>query len=371
MRDIIADHFTTPATPASPASRYAYGAAPVRSPARIPSLDGIRAVAIGLVLWAHTSGARGYPAWANVWAANPHYRLGGLGVRIFFVLSGFLITGIILKELDATGTVSLRRFYVRRSLRIMPAYLCYLVAVGAMAVVALVELSTSDALRALTYTSNYATAPSRVVEHLWSLAVEEQFYLLWPAVLLMLSRRGAGGVALGVVMLAPIVRLVAVTWFPGSPQAGGRAFEATADALAVGCLLAMWRDILWRSPVYRRVVLSRWMVPALFVIGMAAGVSVKLGVLVGQSLVTIAIALGIDRCVRRPEGVLGSLLNWRPIALVGVGSYSLYLWQQLVLDANAHSTFAFPLNIVLTALLAWASYWWIERTVLRMRDARR
>ena len=338
---------------------------------RIPSLDGIRAVAILLVLWAHTSGARGYPAWANVWTSNSHYRLGGLGVRIFFVLSGFLITGLLLKERAATGTVSLGRFYYRRALRIMPAYLTYLAVIGLLVVAGFAMLSRADAWHALTYTINYAPTRGRLVDHLWSLAVEEQFYLLWPATLMALSLFGSARAAVAVVVLAPLVRVVAVTLAPGSPQANGAAFEATADSLAVGCLLALWRDQLWASPGYRRMVLSRWCIPALFALGMAAGVSVKLGVLVGQSLITIAIALGIDRSVRRPFGLAGRALNWRPVAAIGVGSYSLYLWQQLVVDASPKSTFPFPLNLALAGLLAWASYHWVEQTALRFRDSSR
>jgi peptidoglycan/LPS O-acetylase OafA/YrhL len=302
---------------------------------------------------------------------NSHYRLGGLGVRIFFVLSGFLITGLLLKERAATGTVSLTRFYVRRTLRIAPAYLCYLLAVAVVVAAGWGTLSSSDAWHALTYTVNYAHTRSHLVDHLWSLAVEEQFYLLWPATVALLSLVGSSRAAVSVVLLAPVVRLVAVTWAPESVQASGSAFEATADSLAVGCLLALWRERLWASELYRRAVLSRWFIPVLFTLGMAAGISVKLGVLVGQTLITIAIALGIDRCVRRPTGLAGRFLNWAPVAAIGVGSYSLYLWQQLVLDANPDSAIAFPLNLVLSGLLAWASYQWIEKTALRFRDSRR
>ena len=350
----------------------AYGAyTRTTSGSRIPSLDGIRAVAILLVLWAHTSGARGYPDWANVWTSNSHYRLGGLGVRIFIVLSGFLITGLLLKERAATGTVSLGRFYYRRALRIMPAYLAYLAVIGLLVAAGFATLSRSDALHALTYTINYESDRGRLVDHLWSLAVEEQFYLLWPAALMALSLAGSARAAVAVVVLAPLVRVVAVTLAPGSPQAAGAAFEATADSLAVGCLLALWRDQLWESSsTYRRIVLSRWCIPALFAVGMVAGVSVKLGMLVGQSLISIAIALGIDRSVRRPYGIAGRALNWRPVAAVGVGSYSLYLWQQLVVDASPGSTFPFPLNLALAGLLAWASYRWVEQTALRFRDTR-
>jgi peptidoglycan/LPS O-acetylase OafA/YrhL len=266
--------------------------------------------------------------------------------------------------------VSLTRFYIRRTLRIAPAYLCYLLAVALVAAAGWGRVSSSDAWHALTYTVNYAPDRSHLVEHLWSLAVEEQFYLLWPVTVAGLSLIGSSRAAVSVVVLAPVVRLIATTWAPGSVQASGSAFESTADSLAVGCLLALWRERLWASALYRRAVLSRWFVPALFALGMAAGISVKLGVLVGQSLIAIAIALGIDRSVRRPAGLVGRFLNWAPMATIGVGSYSLYLWQQLVLDGSPKSAIAFPVNLVLAGLLAWASYQWIEKAALRFRETR-
>jgi peptidoglycan/LPS O-acetylase OafA/YrhL len=335
---------------------------------RIPSLDGIRAVAILLVLWAHVSGGRGYPAWANIWTANPHYHLGILGVRIFFVLSGFLITGLLLEERARHGRVSLRQFYLRRTLRIVPAYAAYLSVVLVLAWAGLVSLTRTDVAHALTYTTNYDPARSRVVTHLWSLSVEEQFYLLWPAVVAVLALRRAARVAVGVVLVVPLVRLAAVTWFPGSAQAGGGPFEVTADALAIGCLLALWRDELWASRVYRALLLARWPIPLLFAVGMLCGLSTKLGLLVGETCVLVAIGLAIDRSVRRPTGLAGRVLNARPMVAIGVASYSLYLWQQLVLDASPTATFAFPINLAMAGALAWGSYRYIEQPALRWRQ---
>src|SRR5664280_2047254 len=137
---------------------------------RIPSLDGLRAVSIIIVVWAH---------------ARASSRLLGLyaffGVQIFFVISGYLITSLLLREHERTGTINLRTFYYRRMLRIFPAAYVYILAVAIVFQPPLHYLAY-----AFTYTSCYAGPHGPwMLSHLWSLSVEEQFYLLWPFALLL------------------------------------------------------------------------------------------------------------------------------------------------------------------------------------------
>src|SRR6185312_10173828 len=146
----------------------------------LPALDGIRALAVFVVILYHSGAVQSVP--------------GDLGVSAFFVLSGFLITWLLIKELDRTGTVSLRDFYKRRTLRIFPAYYAFVIL--SLIGDALLHHYWSWGIigAAFTYTVNYYNAflghPTTSVAHAWSLAVEEQFYLLWPLLLLILWKKG-------------------------------------------------------------------------------------------------------------------------------------------------------------------------------------
>src|SRR5262249_17693155 len=134
---------------------------------RIPCLDGLRAVSIGLVVLAHAAGTHGSPV-PRSWREACH-RLGPLGGDVFFVLSGFLITLLRLREVGRTGTVSLCRFYWRRALRILPAYLAYLAFLAALSAAGTVRLGRGDWLSALTYTVNLRPRlPAHEVAHIWS-----------------------------------------------------------------------------------------------------------------------------------------------------------------------------------------------------------
>ena len=152
----------------------------------IPALDGIRCVAISLVVLAHAAGTRNFTGLEV--ALEP---LGNLGVRIFFVLSGFLISTLLFSELDARGSISLKGFYTRRFFRIFPAYYSFLFVIALLSAGGFVALHDNDLLHAFSYTSDYYRERSWLVGHTWSLSVEEQFYLLWPLVIVLAGREGA------------------------------------------------------------------------------------------------------------------------------------------------------------------------------------
>src|SRR5579862_7766942 len=163
------------------------------SSSRIPSLDGLRAVAVVIVCISHLIGG---PA--------ALLDLGTVGVRVFFVLSGFLITTLLLSEYDRSGTINLPRFYFRRALRIFPASYTYLAIIALAGSLGVIALRRNDLLYGLTYTVNYfMPASSAFVQHAWSLAVEEQFYLLWPVLLVLAGRRRGLQIALLYICVAP------------------------------------------------------------------------------------------------------------------------------------------------------------------------
>ena len=334
---------------------------------RIPSLDGLRALSIGGVVVAHATGMASFQLPASVAPLVLH--LGQLGVRVFFVISGYLITSILFRELDKTGTLNVRKFYFRRTLRLMPGLYVLIGTVALLAWAGWLRLEDGDLLHAATYTMNFHHPHAWWLAHCWSLGVEEQFYLLWPAILLACGRRGGLWICAAFVLLGPVIRTW--SWYHGS-DAVGESFQTIADAVAAGCLLAGLRPWLHQRPLYRRLVDSRasWLVllgTAVTYLAFARFFRVELTV--GPTALDLGIALCIDYCLRHPAGKVGRVLNSAPMVAVGVGSYSIYLWQQLFLnrtgDWRVHS---FPAALLAVAAAATLSYFLVERPFMRLRE---
>lgn len=322
---------------------------------RIPSLDGARAISIGLVILAHLDLVRYVP---GLWRLDA----GGLGVRVFFVISGFIITTLLLAELERTGSVNLKNFYRKRFFRILPAFYAFLGTVMLLSAFRGGVATWSKVWPATIFVANYVDVPL-VVGHTWSLAVEEQFYLLWPAALLLGLRKSYVG-CIAILFTAPVFRILAdLGVWPTSPR---YAFECVADALAVGCLLAIFRDRLWEKSLYRRFVSSPFSLLPLLVAILLIAVEQNKGAIyftVGLSTLNIGIAIALDRYMRMPGSMIGRLLNAGPIIWLGFLSYSLYLWQQLFAWAPL------PTSIKLLFMLGCAtiSYYAIERPFQRLR----
>ncbi len=334
---------------------------------RIPSLDGIRAVSISLVLISHYCRDVGW---------HEPLDFGSLGVRIFFVISGYLITGLLISEMERHGGINLYRFYFRRTLRIFPAFYFYIACMLFLAGFGLANLTWGQAAIAFTYTSNYLQPrlPFTVV-HSWSLATEEQFYLIWPAVL-SISGRCRGTVALlGLLVAAPLLSHILSRRFGHVP-----AFFN--GPIGIGCLLALVQDTLHRVSHYRLWVRSRLglLLPLLIVIlSMCAYHASGIQDTVLSLFMNATIALWIDWSVMRSEGVSFRCLNSRWVVYIGVLSYSLYLWQQPFLSL-LHTHPALVLSgrwtllsktmprFSMIAICTLISYYLVERPMLRFRS---
>ena len=156
---------------------------PTFSEGRIPSLDGLRAVSILLVVVCHLAQTVDNPLpGPRTW-----YFKGAVGVDIFFAISGFLITTLLLRETERSGTVSISRFYLRRALRILPAFWVYIAVLALFDHVGWVHLMSRDWIAAITYTVNFFLPTAFPVRHIWSLSVEEHFYLIWPLLFALLG----------------------------------------------------------------------------------------------------------------------------------------------------------------------------------------
>lgn len=333
---------------------------------RIASLDGLRAVSILLVLLAHLSGTPGFLWGKRVFGDFGQF--GVTGVRIFFVISGFLITSLLLNEQSRHGKISLKHFYIRRTLRIFPAAYSYIAAVGIACSLGLLHATPKDFWAACTYTTNYFSHNDNL-GHLWSLAVEEQFYILWPLLLSLAGKRHSMLMAILMLLVAPCARMVHDYWLPGNIWLSSHSFLANADALACGCILSgLWRRLgQWQW--YCRFRRS-WLFLAVPLLAVACNTYWRiqdspLGILAQN----ICVAMCIDWCVRNCNSPVGKLLNWKPVAYFGVLSYSIYLWQQPFInrDGTLRLFNTFPFNLLVAFLVAVAGYYLIEQPFLKLR----
>jgi len=314
---------------------------------RIPSLDGVRAVAIMLVMWGHWAEVRFQSPIAGAYAS--------LGRRVFFVLSGFLITTLLAKEYEKTSTIRLRRFYVRRAYRILPAALLFMFVVFSMF---WHELRWYHMAAAALYLVNYDFAHPWFIGHLWSLSVQEQFYFLWPGMLKKWYRHRVR-FAVAAIAVAPVFRIAC--HFLGLHGRGDEAFPAVADILAIGCLLAVF---------FKRVPTistgwAAWMVAPVVLVPVYMGAlkfHVTVILLFGLwPVMHVSIAGLLFHVVQRPYRVL----NFGPVVWLGKMSYSLYLWQQLFAFGEQPRPWYFP---ILGIGVAAASYYLLEQPMIRMRE---
>jgi peptidoglycan/LPS O-acetylase OafA/YrhL len=325
-------------------------------------------VSISLVLLAHAIGTGVLPM-----SGRASHIASDLGVRSFFVLSGFLITTLLMREHKQAGRISLFEFYMRRAYRIFPAFYSYLFIAGVLAAVGFIELLPGDLLSAATYTTNFHGERSWWIGHLWSLAVEEQFYVLWPLLLVVLGFARAWAAAIVAILVAPVLRVV--VWFhvPQYRDLADQAFPLVFDALATGCCLALLMPQLARSERAARALRSRWFWPVA-ALGLAPLLVTnpwfRHGV--AMSSANLAIAAIIVRCVSQPRSAVSQFLERRPLVWLGGLSYSLYLWQQLFL--NRHSELwlhQFPINVGFAVLAAVGCHYLIEQPFLRLSARRR
>lgn len=289
-----------------------------------------------------------------------------LGVRVFFVISGFLITTLLLKELAETGDISLRLFYIRRTLRILPAFCLFVGSVAALNAFGVIAVQPDNWLYVLTYTVNFDPHPPWVLGHLWSLSVEEQFYLLWPLAIRFLRPRLWAIVALASVFCGLVVRR-----FRLIDPALHYAFPFVCGPLAMGCLLAIYAPRV-RALIAASKVLSSDLVFVILVPLIAWLDAVDMGTadhsigLVTNSLLTFCVA----RLVFVPEGLVGAILNSAPLVKLGRLSYSLYLFQQLFFDSISGKPsipLPFPLNLAGALAAALACYYAVEVPFLALR----
>ena len=341
---------------------------------KIPSLDGLRAVSILLVVVSHVANGSDWP--------NNAFRTvlgnGGLGVNVFFVISGFLITTLLLREFSLTGGINLRQFYIRRAFRILPPYYVYLAAIAWLGAAGIFSLPPHALTRATFFLWDYWPAPDAwYLEHMWSLAVEEQFYLVWPLLLVWALHRKrprlAVGIALAVILLSPIIRVGTYYLAPEFLRTHLHfMFHTRADSLMVGALCALTQNSRYFEQAYQSVARYAWVAALFALVGSPLLTRAYGGAyvyLIGYTVEGASIALTMVWLIRNPESILGRILNSRAAVQIGVMSYSIYIWQTIFLYPGKLSfPGALPFSLLLIAICASFSYYMVERPSLHLRD---
>ncbi|HEY0217894.1 MAG TPA: acyltransferase [Cellulomonas sp.] len=338
---------------------------PTGAPTRLPGLDALRGLAVGLVLLNHA-------------APQVFSSAGVVGVTIFFALSGYLITGVLVRDLDARGRIRFGRFFGHRALRLLPPLVLmligYTVVEGVFDLMGERDLVAESWLAALTYTINIPGLPhgSESLYHFWTLATEEQFYLVWPLVLTLAWRRGVlrlavataavlvlVGCTVSMLLVAPdIARVYALPTSWGTTLLVGAAGYLGRDAL---------RDRLPATAGARRTV-QVGLVLALGVAALGGGGFAQhpwaylLGAPAAAAATVVLISYA-GRWDRLPTRLL------RPAVVLGTISYAAYLWNAAIARwlGNPDDLTGAVLGVVLTLAAASASWWLVERPAARVR----
>jgi peptidoglycan/LPS O-acetylase OafA/YrhL len=342
------------------------------------SLDGLRALSIVAVMWLHAWWETPYYTRLE---ATPVLRQGFYGVQVFFVVSGFLITTLLLREMERYGTISLRDFYIRRALRIWPLYYVVLAIYVVNALV--LERGTVRSASFLHYLPSFATFtytwfisaswPGGMFNLAWTLSTEEQFYFFWPIVLRFLRGIWSSALLVGLIALKLATdhhltdRVLPPGWLPT------RIVVSIAISICLGVLLA---QALHRERGFRLLypVLGwKWSAPVMLV-----AVLVCLAPMQPPWLLAFVATTGlIGACVVREDNGLAWLLRLRPVAFVGTVSYGMYLLNSLCLHAVrgvlnpigvTYPPVIFVITLGATVTVAYLSHRYYESRFLALKE---
>ena len=337
-----------------------------------PALDGVRAFAVLMVMAYH--------------ADVPFFNGGSLGVDVFFVLSGFLITSLLLQEWNQTSTISFKKFYLRRALRLLPALFLLLLSIEAFALIALRGARLWEIQKAilavLFYVSNWFSMhqPYRLgpLSHAWSLSIEEQFYFFWPPALfaLLFSRLRMSRLACVIAFLCIVASIHRALLWTG-PAAEWRIYvglDTRIDELLAGGALAAALSAGWgRLKSLRQFVRYSYLPSIAFILYLVARpLPPRIMFTLGWPAVELCLAVILFRLIAWDHTTLHSLLASPPLVWIGRLSYGLYLWHFPIIQKIGGWTklglWRVPLAFLLTFAVATLSFYLVEQPFLRLKS---
>lgn len=334
----------------------------------LPTLDGWRAVAILAVICQHDS-LHSIGPFTTEWL----FQHGGWsGVDLFFAISGLLICSRLLEEERVFGRISLRNFYIRRAFRILPPALAYLGVIAVLISTGVLHIGWRELLGSALFLRNYSSIMGKLgpdsyfVGHFWSLAVEEHFYLILPAMLLLTRRGWRVPVLLGFSLIVAAHRFQVL----GSRPWGEVLFHSDIrlDGLLIPAAFAVFAQSSKARETMRKW-LRFWpflLIPVMILYSRWEGSFWQM------TLVAVLIPMAVLGAVLNPNGYLALTLEWAPFKYLGRISYGVYLWQELLFTRHVNlgnplgileST---PLRYAATLGIAMASYHFLERPLIKM-----
>ena len=340
----------------------------------LPSLDGWRAIAILSVICYHDQVHRFW-----LFSTSLIHQYGDLGVDLFFAISGVLICSRLLEEERVTGAISLKGFYIRRFFRICPPAWLYLITYLLLSLFHLLPVDVGGLLASFLMVRNFWVGVAGDVPrtwytiHFWSLSVEEHFYLLLPSLLIFVKRRRA--LLLGVLSCVVMGWVTLVTHYTHLQTMG---IVLRTDMRIHALLIpAMFAVLLTRQRV--RAFVTRWLHPwvaVLLFLGafiLLTQTHVRLLSVASMFVIPVGFPLLVISTMLHPKSVACRILEWWPLRFVGHISYSLYLWQQMFFaGGRAPASWPlsvlqiFPLNYIAAFACATASYYLIEKPLIRV-----
>jgi peptidoglycan/LPS O-acetylase OafA/YrhL len=339
----------------------------------IPTLDGWRGLAvIGVILFHGRSGF--FNEGSELAKLSAH---GSIGVDLFFAISGFLICGLLLQEYQSHGGINLRRFYIRRCLRILPPYYAALAVFSAITIFGVINVNYSYLPSCILFYRNYKPLwmdyqGGFYTAHFWTLAIEEHFYLIWPMLLSTVKPKRVGKVAFLMAMAVLVWRVLEghFQWLATIvPPANLLARTDTRmDALLWGCLAAIYFPAIKRYVA--RIHFSQLWLPILAILLIIEKLH-PAGLILLRAILFPALVLST---VIQPTSYLGRALEWQPLRWIGTISYSLYIWQELFLPAlaseKAHGAFHYlqqpPWSVLAMLMCACLSRYLLELPMIRL-----
>ncbi len=338
----------------------------------IKGFNALRAFSVALVVLTHLDLSEWIPGTDFVMTRVWPMISGDFGVQVFFVLSGFLITRILLNEREKRGKISFRNFFARRFIRLLPPLLLFFTLIGIANLFGYLTNAKESILYAIFYAYNYVPHHLYSFEmgHLWSLGVEEQFYLLWPFVLTIFSKTGK--LVFFILVLVAVCCGVILFYKEFSVSDSyfvKRWFIPASCPILVGCLGAVLNHVSFSN--VQRLMQHKAAITAIILLTYsfplyAPVFFIPLGIFV-QSIAVITLLLLI---VHSQETKVVQALEFRPIAYIGIISYGIYVYQGFFLRTGGGSELwfqQFPANILFTLTLAVLSYELIEKPVLKLK----
>ncbi len=341
---------------------------------KISSLNGLRAISIIIVILYHLKQHGIIDQSAYLVQIFDLFFRGAFGVNVFFVISGFLITSLLINEEYKTNAISLKNFYIRRTLRIFPAFYFLLLVYFILQLLGYIYISNMAYFSAITYTKYiFKDGKDYFTGHAWSLSIEEHFYLLWP-IMFKVFKKYRKTIPWLLILLSVVYEIYRLKDFPNQYNLN---ILAKSNTLAIGCLFAIHKDAIVNY------LQSKWT----YLIAIATGTILFLNyfenhfptnLFIGKLFYVLggtdgivsgfAIACFIFYSIYGPKNWWHWLLNTKLLNYIGLLSYSLYLWQQLFTYKSDMFINKAPFNILFLLLAALFSYYIIEKPFLKLKD---